>query len=139
MMVFAPIPAPPPPPPPAQAADHDHHDDQPNYADGGAFIDFLRMQHDGGEDFHLARTVKTTLRNVPQRCREVWSRCADVAARAQRESGDYDPWRHPDPRREYVLSIAFANQVGDAIMVRGADARRRRNRSGGRYATGARA
>ena len=54
-------------------------------------------------------------------------------------SGDYDPWRRPDPRREYVLSVAFANQVGDAIMVRGADARRRRNRSGGRYATGARA
>ena len=54
-------------------------------------------------------------------------------------SGDYDPWRRPDPRREYVLSVAFANQAGDAIMVRGADARRRRNRSGGRYATGARA
>ena len=54
-------------------------------------------------------------------------------------SGDYDPWRRPDPRREYVLSVAFANQIGDAIMVRGADARRRRNRSGGRYATGARA
>ena len=53
--------------------------------------------------------------------------------------GDYDPWRRPDPRREYVLSVAFANQIGDAIMVRGADARRRRNRSGGRYATGARA
>ena len=53
-------------------------------------------------------------------------------------SGDYDPWRRPDPRREYVLSVAFANQIGDAIMVRGADARRRRNRSGGRYATGAR-
>ena len=32
-----------------------------------------------------------------------------------------------------------ANQIGDAIMVRGADARRRRNRSAGRYATGARA
>ena len=56
-----------------------------------------------------------------------------------RASGDYDPWRRPDPRREYVLSVAFANQIGDAIMVRGADARRRRNRSGGRYATGARA
>ena len=54
-------------------------------------------------------------------------------------SGDYDPWRRPDPRREYVLSVAFANQIGDAIMVRGADARRRRNRSAGRYATGARA
>ena len=54
-------------------------------------------------------------------------------------SGDYDPWRRPDPRREYVLSVAFANQIGGAIMVRGADARRRRNRSGGRYATGARA
>ena len=54
-------------------------------------------------------------------------------------SGDYDPWRRPDPRREYVLSVAFANQIGDAIMIRGADARRRRNRSGGRYATGARA
>ena len=52
--------------------------------------------------------------------------------------GDYDPWRRPDPRREYVLSVAFANQIGDAIMVRGADARRRRNRSGGRYAMGAR-
>jgi len=38
-----------------------------------------------------------------------------------------------------VLSVAFANQIGDAIMVRGADARRRRNRSAGRYATGARA
>ena len=54
-----------------------------------------------------------------------------------RASGD--PWRRPDPRREYVLSVAFANQIGDAIMVRGAGARRRRNRSGGRYATGARA
>ena len=54
-------------------------------------------------------------------------------------SGDYDPWRRPDPRREYVLSVAFANQIGDAIMIRGADARRRRNRSAGRYATGARA
>ena len=38
-----------------------------------------------------------------------------------------------------LLSVAFANQIGDAIMVRGADARRRRNRSAGRYATGARA
>ena len=46
------------------------------------------MQHDGDEDFHLARTVKTTLRNVPQRCREVWSRCADVAARAQRDADE---------------------------------------------------
>ena len=54
---------------------------------------------------------------------------------------DYFGFMHgrPDPRREYVLSVAFANQIGDAIMVRGADARRRRNRSGGRYATGARA
>ena len=32
-------------------------------------------------------------------------------------SGDYDPWRRPDPRREYVLPIAFANQVGDATIV----------------------
>ena len=36
-------------------------------------------------------------------------------------------------------SFRLANQIGDAIMARGAGARRRRSRSGGRYATGARA
>ena len=36
-------------------------------------------------------------------------------------------------------SFRLANQIGDAVMARGAGARRRRNRSGGRYATGARA
>ena len=34
-----------------------------------------------------------------------------------RASGDYDPWSRPDPRRDFILSLAFraaAGQCGDA-------------------------
>ena len=54
-------------------------------------------------------------------------------------SGDYDPWCRPDPRRDFILSLAFAQQRGNAVMLRQASARRLRNRAGGRHATGARA
>ena len=54
-------------------------------------------------------------------------------------SGDYDPWSRPDPRRDFILSLAFAQQRGNAVMLRQASARRLRNRAGGRHATGARA
>ena len=56
-----------------------------------------------------------------------------------RASGDYDPWSRPDPRRDFILSLAFAQQRGNAVMLRQASARRLRNRAGGRHATGARA
>ena len=54
-------------------------------------------------------------------------------------SGDYDPWSRPDPRRDFILSLASAQQRGNAVMLRQASARRLRNRAGGRHATGARA
>ena len=54
-------------------------------------------------------------------------------------SGDYDPWCRPDPRRDFILSLAFAQQRGNAVMLRQASARRLRNRAGGRHAAGARA
>ena len=44
-----------------------------------------------------------------------------------------------DPRRDFILSLAFAQQRGNAVMLRQASARRLRNRAGGRHATGARA
>ena len=53
--------------------------------------------------------------------------------------GDYDPWCRPDPRRDFILSLAFAQQRGNAVMLRQASARRLRNRAGGRHAAGARA
>ena len=56
-----------------------------------------------------------------------------------RASGDYDPWSRPDPRRDFILSLAFAQQRGNAVMLRQASARRLRNRAGGRHAAGARA
>ena len=52
--------------------------------------------------------------------------------------GDYDPWRRPDPKRDFILSLAFAAQRGNSAMLRGAHTRRLENRAGGRYATGAR-
>eukprot|EP01045_Picozoa_sp_COSAG04_P015196 COSAG04_NODE_1185_length_7876_cov_15.856629_5_plen_89_part_00 len=45
----------------------------------------------------------------------------------------------PDPRRDPILSLAFAQQRGNAVMLRQASARRLRSRAGGRHATGARA
>ena len=64
---------------------------------------------------------------------------AGTATAALRASGDYDPWSRPDPRRDFILSLAFAQQRGNAVMLRQASARRLRNRAGGRHATGARA
>ena len=52
--------------------------------------------------------------------------------------GDYDPWRRPNPQRDFILSLAFAAQRGNFAMLRGAHTRRLENRAGGRYATGAR-
>ena len=40
---------------------------------------------------------------------------------------------------DFILSLAFAQQRGNAVMLRQASARRLRNRAGGRHATGARA
>ena len=56
-----------------------------------------------------------------------------------RAGGDCDPWSRPDPRRDFILSLAFAQQRGNVVMLRQASARRLRNRAGGRHAAGARA
>ena len=51
--------------------------------------------------------------------------------------GDYDPWKAPDPKRDFTLTLGFALQRANARMVRNADLRRRRNRASERYASGA--
>jgi hypothetical protein len=52
-------------------------------------------------------------------------------------AGDYDPWMLPGPKRDFVISIiGFALQRANARMVRDAHFRQRKNRAGGRYASG---
>ena len=62
---------------------------------------------------------------------------ADPNTHPHARGGDYDPWCRPDPRRDFIFSLAFAQQRGNAVMLWQASAWRSRNRAGGRHATGA--
>ena len=61
------------------------------------------------------------------------------AARCEQSKQMAAKCKSEEAKEAKPASFRLANQIGDAIMARGAGARRRRNRSGGRYATGARA
>ena len=69
-----------------------------------------------------AAPVRSSLGGQPEQSKQMAAKCKSEEAKEAKPA-----------------SFRLANQIGDAIMARGAGARRRRNRSGGRYATGARA
>eukprot|EP01043_Picozoa_sp_COSAG02_P059018 COSAG02_NODE_7447_length_3009_cov_2.201375_1_plen_176_part_00 len=52
--------------------------------------------------------------------------------------GDYDPWRRPAPKRDFILSLGFALQRANVRMLRGSSLRRRRNRAKDCFASGSR-
>jgi hypothetical protein len=53
-------------------------------------------------------------------------------------TGDYDPWRRPAPKRDFILSLGFALQRANVRMLRGSSLRRRRNRAKDCFASGSR-
>ena len=53
-------------------------------------------------------------------------------------TGDYDPWRRPGPKRDFILSLGFALQRANVRMLRGSSLRRRRNRAKDCFASGSR-
>ena len=53
-------------------------------------------------------------------------------------AGDYDPWRRPTPKRDFILSLGFALQRANVRMLRGSSLRRRRNRAKDCFASGSR-
>eukprot|EP01046_Picozoa_sp_COSAG06_P025041 COSAG06_NODE_2079_length_7643_cov_20.586957_8_plen_232_part_00 len=53
-------------------------------------------------------------------------------------TGDYDPWRWPAPKRDFILSLGFALQRANVRMLRGSSLRRRRNRAKDCFASGSR-
>jgi hypothetical protein len=59
---------------------------------------------------------------------KVISTACDPTTHPLFNDGDYNAWSRPDPKRDFILSIAFANQRGNANMLRRSAARRSNNR-----------
>ena len=53
-------------------------------------------------------------------------------------TGDYDPWRRPAPKRDFILSLGFALQRANVRMLHGSSLRRRENRAKDCLASGSR-
>ena len=49
--------------------------------------------------------------------------------------GDFNAWSNPDPKRDFMLSIAFAIQRGNVRMLQRCASRRACNRSLGAYSS----
>ena len=63
--------------------------------------------------------------------KSAWSVISKVCdpRRHPRAKDEHNVWSRPDPKRRFMLTVAFALQRGNADMFARADARRRRNKS----------
>ena len=100
---------------------------------------YTKIIADKGLNLHYRSAVMETYGAFGDSLWGIITELTDPNTHPHARGGDYDPWCRPDPRRDFILSLAFARQRGNAVVLRQASARRLRNRAGGRHATGARA
>ena len=65
----------------------------------------------------------------------VITKACDPSTHPLFSEGDFNAWSRPDPKRDFILSMAFALQRGNANMLRRSAARRSNNRRNGNNAT----
>ena len=92
--------------------------------------------HEKGLDFHYRSFCLDTLGAFGE---DTWAIINAACGRDHPKAiGDYCPWRNPDPKRDFVISIGMALQRANSSMLRASDARRRNARMSGKYASSSR-
>ena len=91
--------------------------------DGGKKNRYAKIIAEKGLDFHYRSFCLDTLGAFGE---DTWAISNAACGRDHPKAiGDYCPWRNPDPKRDFVISIGMALQRANSSMLRASDARRR--------------
>ena len=97
---------------------------------------YAKIIAEKGLDFHYRSFCLDTLGAFGE---DTWAIINAACGRDHPKAiGDYCPWRNPDPKRDFVISIGMALQRANSSMLRASDARRRNARMSGKYASSSR-